>query len=106
MNREKLDRYRWSLKDPESRLYILLKDGQVGTCTVDLSTTNYFYGLAISWTWTGKGCEAIYKTLVNQLIEQNDKAFQIAEDSNVAAKRLYERSVLSNRHRYLFEEKE
>ncbi len=30
-------------KDPESRLYILLKDGQViGTCTVDLSTnTNY-----------------------------------------------------------------
>ncbi len=32
------------------------------------------------------------KSLVNQLIEQNDKAFQIAvEDSNVAAKRLYEK---------------
>ncbi|CKL56741.1 YpjC [Streptococcus pneumoniae] len=32
------------------------------------------------------------KSLVNQLIEQNDKEFQIAvEDSNVGAKRLYEK---------------
>lgn len=32
------------------------------------------------------------KYLVNQLIEQNDKGFQIAvEDSNVGAKRLYEK---------------
>ena len=50
-SREVVDRYvAEALKDPESRLYILLKDGQVvGTCTVDLSSdTNYFYGLAIS----------------------------------------------------------
>ena len=56
-----MDRYvAEALKDPESRLYILLKDGQViGTCTVDLSTnTNYFYGLAISEPERGKGMEA------------------------------------------------
>ena len=57
-SREIVDRYvAEALKDPESRLYILLKDGQViGTCTVDLSTnTNYFYGLAISEPERGKG---------------------------------------------------
>lgn len=95
-SREVVDRYvAEALKDPESRLYILLKDGHViGTCTVDLSThTNYFYGLAISEPERGKGYGSyLAKNLVNQLIEQNDKAFQIAvEDSNVAAKRLYEK---------------
>ena len=84
-----------ALKDPESRLYILLKNNQViGTCTVDLSTnTNYFYGLAISEPERGKGYGSyLAKSLVNQLIEQNDKEFQIAvEDSNVGAKRLYEK---------------
>ena len=83
------------MKDPESRLYILLKNDQViGTCTIDLSSdTNYFYGLAISEPERGKGYGSyLAKSLVNQLIEQNDKAFQIAvEDSNVGAKRLYEK---------------
>ena len=95
-SREVVDRYvAEALKDPESRLYILLKDGQViGTCTVDLSTnTNYLYGLAISELERGKGYGSyLAKSLVNQLIEQNDKEFQIAvEDSNVGAKRLYEK---------------
>lgn len=95
-SREIVDRYiAEALKDPESRLYILLKDGQViGTCTVDLSTnTNYFYGLAISELERGKGYGSyLAKSLVNQLIKQNDKEFQIAvEDSNVGAKRLYEK---------------
>ena len=95
-SREIVDRYvAEALKDPESRLYILLKDGQViGTCTVDLSSdTNYFYGLAISELERGKGYGSyLAKSLVNQLIEQNDKEFQIAvEDSNVGAKRLYEK---------------
>lgn len=95
-SREVVDRYvAEALKDPESRLYILLKDGQViGTCTVDLSTnTNYFYGLAILEPERGKGYGSyLAKSLVNQLIEQNDKEFQIAvEDSNVGAKRLYEK---------------
>ena len=95
-SKEVVDRYvAKALKDPESRLYILLKDGQViGTCTVDLSTnTNYFYGLAISEPERGKGYGSyLAKSLVNQLIEQNDKEFQIAvEDSNVGAKRLYEK---------------
>ena len=94
--REIVDRYvAEALKDPESRLYILLKDDQViGTCTVDLSSdTNYFYGLAISEPERGKGYGSyLAKSLVNQLIEQNDKEFQIAvEDSNVGAKRLYEK---------------
>lgn len=95
-SREVVDRYvAEALKDPESRLYILLKNGQViGTCTVDLSSnTNYFYGLAISELERGKGYGSyLAKSLVNKLIEQNDKAFQIAvEDSNVGAKRLYEK---------------
>ena len=95
-SREVEDRYvAEALKDPESRLYILLKNGQViGTCTVDLSTnTNYFYGLAISELERGKGYGSyLAKSLVNQLIEQNDKEFQIAvEDCNVGAKRLYEK---------------
>ena len=95
-SREVVDRYvAEALKDPESRLYILLKNGQViGTCTVDLSSnTNYFYGLAIAELERGKGYGSyLAKSLVNQLIDQNDKAFQIAvEDSNVGAKRLYEK---------------
>lgn len=95
-SREVVERYvAKALKDPESRLYILLKNGQViGTCTVDLSSnTNYLYGLAIAELERGKGYGSyLAKSLVNQLIEQNDKAFQIAvEDSNVGAKRLYEK---------------
>ena len=95
-SREVVDRYvAKALKDPESRLYILLKNDQViGTCTVDLSSnTNYFYGLAIAELERGKGYGSyLAKSLVNQLIEQNDKEFQIAvEDSNVGAKRLYEK---------------
>ena len=95
-SREVVDRYvAKALKDPESCLYILLKNNQViGTCTVDLSSnTNYFYGLAIAELERGKGYGSyLAKSLVNQLIEQNDKEFQIAvEDSNVGAKRLYEK---------------
>lgn len=95
-SREVVDRYvAEALKDPESRLYILLKNDQViGTCTVDLSSnTNYFYGLAIAELERGKGYGSyLAKSLVNQLIEQNDKEFQIAvEDSNVGAKHLYEK---------------
>ena len=95
-SKEVVDRYvAKALKDPESRLYILLKNGQViGTCTVDLSSnTNYLYGLAIAELERGKGYGSyLAKSLVNQLIEQNDKAFQIAvEDSNVGANRLYEK---------------
>ena len=91
-----VDRYvAKALKDPESRLYILLKNGQViGTCTVDLSSnTNYLYGLAIAKLERGQGYGSyLAKSLVNKLIEQNDKEFQIAvEDSNVSAKRLYEK---------------
>ena len=95
-SKEVVDRYvAKALKDPESRLYILLKNGQViGTCTVDLSSnTNYLYGLAIAELERGQGYGSyIAKSLVNKLIEQNDKEFQIAvEDSNVGAKRLYEK---------------
>ena len=95
-SKEVVDRYvAKALKDPESRLYILLKNGQViGTCTVDLSSnTNYLYGLAIAELERGKGYGSyLAKSLVNKLIEQNDKEFQIAvEDSNVGAKRLYEK---------------
>ena len=95
-SREVVERYvAKALKDPESRLYVLLKNGQdIGTCTVDLSSnTNYLYGLAIAELERGKGYGSyLAKSLINQLMEQNDKAFQIAvEDDNVGAKRLYEK---------------
>ena len=84
-----------ALKDTNSLLYILLKEGQViGVCTVDLSgNSNYLYGLAVSEAYRGKGYGSyLAKSVVNQLIERNDKPFQIAvEDDNVGAKRLYEK---------------
>lgn len=106
-SREVVDRYvAKALKDPESRLYILLRNGQViGTCTVDLSSnTNYFYGLAIAELERGKGYGSyLAKSLVNQLIEQNDKEFQIAvEDSNVGAKRLYEKIGFVNQTQVVY----
>lgn len=84
-----------ALKDTNSLLYILLKEGQViGVCTVDLSgNSNYLYGLAVAEAYRGKGYGSyLAKSVVNQLIERNDKPFQIAvEDDNVGAKRLYEK---------------
>ena len=84
-----------ALKDSDGLLYILLKEAQViGVCTVDLSgNSNYLYGLAVAEAYRGQGYGCyLAKSVVNQLIEKNDKAFQIAvEDSNVAAKRLYEK---------------
>ena len=84
-----------ALKDPDSLLYILLKEGQViGVCTVDVSgKCNYLYGLAIAEVYRGQGYGSyLAKSVVNQLMEKNDKEFQIAvEDDNVCAKRLYEK---------------
>ena len=84
-----------ALKDSDGLLYILLKEGQViGVCTVDLSgNNNYLYGLAVAEAYRGQGYGSyLAKSVVNQLIAQNDKSFQIAvEDSNVSAKRLYEK---------------
>lgn len=84
-----------ALKDPDSLLYMLLKEGQViGVCTVDMSgKCNYLYGLAIAEVYRGQGYGSyLAKSVVNQVIEQNDKEFQIAvEDDNVGAKRLYEK---------------
>ena len=84
-----------ALKDSDGLLYILLKEGQViGVCTVDLSgNSNYLYGLAVAEAYRGQGYGSyLAKSVVNQLIAQNDKSFQIAvEDSNVGAKRLYEK---------------
>ena len=84
-----------ALEDSDSLLYILLKEGQViGVCTVDLSgNNNYLYGLAVAEAYRGQGYGSyLAKSVVNQLIAQNDKSFQIAvEDSNVGTKRLYEK---------------
>ena len=84
-----------ALKDSDSLLYILLKEGKItGVCTVDVSgNSNYLYGLAVAEAYRGQGYGSyLAKSVVNQLIAQNDKSFQIAvEDSNVGAKRLYEK---------------
>ena len=84
-----------ALKDSDGLLYILLKEAQViGVCTVDLSgNSNYLYGLAIAEAYRGQGYGSyLAKSIVNQLIAENTKSFQIAvEDANTGAKRLYEK---------------
>ena len=89
-----------ALEDSDSLLYILLKEGQViGVCTVDLSgNSNYLYGLAVAEAYRGQGYGSyLAKSVVNQLIEQNDKSFQIAvELPNACMKRL----ALSNKPRW------
>lgn len=81
--------------DTGSQLYILQKDGEViASCTVDLSSDyNVLYGLAVLPSHQGKGYGTyLVQSVVNALIEQTDKAFQIAvEDDNVGARRLYEK---------------
>ena len=95
-----------ALKDPDSLLYILLKEGQVigvcnGQCIWKMQLP--FMDLRLLKSIVGKVTEAIWqKSLVNQLIAQNDKVFQIAvEDDNVGAKRLWmKRLALSHRLRW------
>ena len=59
----------------------LLKEAQViGVCTVDLSGEQQLPSMDLqcwSLSWQGYG-SYLAKSVVNQLIEQNDKAFQIA----------------------------
>ncbi len=84
-----------ALNDTNSLVYILLTEDQViGVCEVDLSgNSNYLYGLAVAEAYRGKGYGSyLAKSVVNRLIERNDKPFQIAvEDDNVGAKHLYEK---------------
>ena len=83
-----------ALVDETGKLYIVMKDEKVvASCTVDFSTTyNYLYGLVVSEGYRGQGIGTYFmKVLVNDLLAENDKAFQIAvESDNLAAKRLYE----------------
>lgn len=84
-----------AIADESSLLYVLLKDGQVvASCTVDLSSdVNYLYGLAVADHVRKQGFGTyLVKSLINDLLESNEKPFQIAvEDANLGAKRLYEK---------------
>lgn len=84
-----------AIADESSLLYVLLKDGQVvASCTVDLSSdVNYLYGLAVADHVRKQGFGTyLVKSLINDLLECNEKPFQIAvEDANLGAKRLYEK---------------
>ena len=83
-----------ALVDETGKLYIVMKDDEVvASCTVDFSTTyNYLYGLVVAEGYRGQGIGTYFmKVLVNSLLAENEKAFQIAvESDNLAAKRLYE----------------
>lgn len=84
-----------AIADESSLLYVLLKDGQVvASCTVDLSSdVNYLYGLAVADHVRKQGFGTyLVKSLINDLLECNEKPFQIAvEDANLGAKSLYEK---------------
>lgn len=82
-----------ALKDKTGKLYVVMKDQKViASCTVDFSTTyNYFYGFVVDEAYRSQGIGTYFmKQLINDLILENEKAFQIAVDSqNRGAKRLY-----------------
>ena len=61
--------------------------------SIYLGITTTFMDLPIAEAYRGQGYGSyLAKSVVNQLIAQNDKSFQIAvEDSNIGAKRLYEK---------------
>ncbi|WP_371129359.1 GNAT family N-acetyltransferase [Streptococcus gallolyticus] len=84
-----------ALEDENGKLYIVMRGDRVlSSCTVDFSTDyNYFYGFAVVEDCRGQGIGTYFmKRLVNQLIAENEKAFQIAvESANIAAKSLYEK---------------
>ena len=79
--------------DPELAMPELLPFLEPVSYTHLSGNSNYLYGLAVAEAYRGQGYGSyLAKSVVNQLIAQNDKSFQIAvEDSNVAAKRLYEK---------------
>lgn len=84
-----------ALEDENGKLYTVMRgDTVLSSCTVDFSTDyNYFYGFAVVEDCRGQGIGTYFmKRLVNQLIAENEKAFQIAvESANIAAKSLYEK---------------
>ncbi len=84
-----------ALEDENGKLYIVMRNNEViASCTADFSTDyNYFYGFAVVEAYRGQGIGTYFmKALINQLITENEKAFQIAvESDNLAAKRLYEK---------------
>lgn len=84
-----------AIKDQQSLLYCLRHQGQIlASCTVDLSSDiNYLYGLAVRPSHRGQGLGSyLVSYLINDLLHQNTKAFQIAVDhDNHGARRLYEK---------------
>ena len=53
-------RYAKNLVDETEKLYIVMKDDKVvASCTVDLATYNYLYGLVVSEGYRGQGLELI-----------------------------------------------
>lgn len=69
-----------ALKDPDSLLYILLKEGQViGVCTVDVSgKCNYLYGLAIAEVYRGQGYGSyLAKSVVNKSLSKMIRNFRL-----------------------------
>ena len=86
---------REAIEDDNSLLFVLEKnDHIISSCTVDLSSdVNYLYGLAVLKDYRGQGFgSALAAHIINKLIETNQKAFQIAVDTdNIGARKLYER---------------
>lgn len=84
-----------AINDDTGTLYmVLFNDIVIATCTIDKSSDyNYLYGLAVLNAYQRQGIGTYFmKKLINTEIEKTNKAFQIAvEDSNVIAKRMYER---------------
>ena len=84
-----------AINDETGTLYMVLSNDKViATCTVDKSSDYiYLYGLAVLNTYQRQGIGTYFmKKLINIEIEKTSKVFQIAvADSNVVAKRMYER---------------
>lgn len=93
---ERLRYVREALADPNSYLYIAVKDQKVvATCTVDVSTNeDYIFGLAVEEAVRQQGIGSyLVQSVVNDRIKNGQKrAFQLAVDKdNDVARTLYEK---------------
>lgn len=97
---------REAIEDKNSYLYILSVDNKViASCNIDFSSSyNYMYALAVLEEYRGRGIGSyLIKSVVNDLILQNEKKFQIAVDrTNTRARQLYEKLGFNDQTEVIF----
>ncbi len=86
---------RVAIEGENNRLYVALENEEVvASCSVDTSTAyNYLYGIAVRADKRGQGIGSyLIASVIQERLKVDTRPFQLAvEESNLAAKTLYER---------------